>query len=111
MKSRSQSMMEQKMIDDVIENFDFERCHRAMRALNWSWFGRGIPTISMLKESSIERLQSAMKGVKSNGLSSSDSYFSSSGGLKGTAWKNRFGHVAGIKLEFVLTDWDSDGDR
>jgi hypothetical protein len=53
-----------------------------------------------------------MKGVKDkeNRLSVNESYFCSSGGLKGTAWKNRYGHVAGIKLEFVLTEWDSDGD-
>jgi hypothetical protein len=53
-----------------------------------------------------------MSGVKDkeNRLSVNEHYFSSSGGLKGTAWKNRYGHVAGIKLEFVLTEWDSDGD-
>ena len=112
MTSRSQSVMEDKMIDNVIENFDFVRCQRAMRLLDWEWFGRGIPTIPMLKESSIERLKSAIKGVKNkdNRLSVNESYFSSSGGLKGTAWKNRYGHVAGIKLEFVLAEWDADGD-
>jgi len=110
---RSQSMMEQKMIDNVIDNFDFVRCQNAMRLLNWEWFGRGIPTIPMLKDASTERLKSAMKGVKNkdNRLSVNESYFSSSGGLKGTAWKNRYGHVAGIKLEFVLTEWDADGDN
>jgi hypothetical protein len=83
-----------------------------MSLLKWEWFGRGVPTIDMLKESAAERLRSAMKGVKDkeNGLSVNECYFSSSGGLKGTAWKNRYGHVAGIKLEFVLTDWDYDGD-
>ena len=112
MSSRSQSVMEDKMIENVIKNFDFSRCQRAMRLLNWEWFGRGIPTIPMLKESSVERLKSAMKGVKDkdNRLSTNEAYFSSSGGLKGTAWKNRHGHVAAIKLEFVLTEWDSDGD-
>ena len=111
--NRSQGAMEDKMIEEVIQNFDFVRCQRAMRLLNWEWFGRGIPTIPMLKEASINRLKSAMKGVKDkdNRLSVNESYFSSSGGLKGTAWKNRHGHVAGIKLEFVLTEWDADGDN
>ena len=112
MNNRSQIAIENKMIDNVIENFNFVRCQSAMRLLNWEWAGRGIPTIPMLKESSIERLKSAMKGVKDkdNRLSVNECYFSSSGGLKGTAWKNRYGHIAGIKLEFVLADWDSDGD-
>jgi hypothetical protein len=105
-------MMEEKMIDEIIQKFDFERCYTAMELLNWEWIGRGIPTVEMLKESAIERLRSAMSGVKDkeNRLSVNEHYFSSSGGLKGTAWKNRYGHVAGIKLEFVLTEWDSDGD-
>ena len=37
-------------------------------------------------------------------------YFASSGGLKGNAWINRYGHIEGLRLEFVLTEWDSDGD-
>ena len=112
MERLSQHMMEEKMIDDVLRHFDFRKCRNAMESLNWEWFSRGIPTVEMLKESAIERLRSAMKGVKDkeNRLSVNESYFCSSGGLKGTAWKNRYGHVAGIKLEFVLTEWDSDGD-
>lgn len=112
MNNRSQNAVEDKMIDEVIENFDFVRCQRAMRLLNWEWFGRGIPTIPMLKEASVQRLKSAMKGAKDkeNRLSTNEAYFSSSGGLKGTAWRNRYGHVAAIKLEFVLTEWDADGD-
>jgi len=112
MEKLSQHMMEEKMINDVIEHFDFDRCFLTMTLLKWEWFGRGIPTIDMLKESAKERLRSAMKGVKDkeNKLSTNECYFSSSGGLKGTAWKNRYGHVAGIKLEFVLAEWDADGD-
>lgn len=112
MERLSQYMMEEKMIDEIIQEFDFERCNTAMSALNWQWAGTGIPTIDMLKESAINRLRAAIKGVKDkeNRLSSNESYFCSSGGLKGSAWKNRYGHIAGIKLEFVLTEWDSDGD-
>jgi hypothetical protein len=105
-------MSEEKMIDEIIQEFDFERCHVAMNSLNWEWFSTGVPTVEMLKESAIERLRSAIKGVKNkeNRVSSNEPYFSSSGGLKGTAWKNRYGHVIGIKLEFILEEWDSDGD-
>jgi hypothetical protein len=105
-------MMEEKMIDEIIQEFDFERCYNVMNTLNWQWAGTGIPNINMLKESAINRLRTAIKGVKDkeNRISVNETYFSSSGGLKGTAWKNRYGHVVGIKLEFVLTEWDSDGD-
>ena len=112
MERLSQHMLEEKMIDDVLRHFDFRRCHNTMESLNWEWIGRGIPTVEMLKEAAIERLRSAMSGVKDkeNRLSVNEPYACSSGGIKGTAWKNRYGHVAGIKLEFVLTEWDSDGD-
>ena len=107
-----QYTVEENMINEIIEQFNFERCYSAMIALDWQWVGVGIPTIDMLKIASINRLRSAISGVKDkeNGLSVNESYSSSSGGLKGSAWKNRYGHVAGIKLEFVLTEWDSDGD-
>jgi hypothetical protein len=106
-------MMEERMIGEVIQEFDFEKCHNAMTLLNWTWFMSGVPTVEMLKSAAIHRLRSAIDGVKDkeNRLSANESYFSSSGGLKGTAWKNRYGHVAGIKLEFILTEWDADGDE
>jgi len=37
-------------------------------------------------------------------------YYSSTGGLKAIAWKNKYGHITSIELEFVLTSWESDGD-
>jgi len=43
-------------------------------------------------------------------LCSRSTYFSSSGGLKGNAWVNRYGHIEALRLEFVLTEWESDGD-
>jgi hypothetical protein len=112
MERLPQHVMEKNMVNEIIQEFNFERCYTAMNALNWQWAGTGIPSIDMLKESAIDRLMSAIEGVKNkeNRLSANESYFCSSGGLKGTAWKNRYGHIAGIKLEFILTEWDSDGD-
>ena len=54
-------------------------------------------------------MMDAIKVCK-DGESHKSSYFSSSGGLKATTWKNRYGHIEGIRLEFVLTAWDADGD-
>ena len=112
MTVRNQHITEDKMIDEIIQEFDFERCYVAMNALNWEWINTGVPTVEMLKDAAVDRLRSAMKGVKNkeNRLSANEHYTSSSGGLKGIAWKNRYGHVIGMKLEFVLTEWNSDGD-
>ena len=108
---RSPEFMKQKMIDDIIENFDFEKCHFVMTKLKWSWV-RGIPTIDDLKRAAIQRMEQAIEGAldKKDILPLNSYYFSSSGGLKATAWRNRYGHLEAINLEFVLAEWDSDGD-
>lgn len=108
--SRTPKEQEDRMIKDILENFDFQKCRIAMISLGWRWGLEGItPTIEMLKESAESRLRSAMDLAR-KGKCSKSTYFCSSGGLKGNAWSNRYGHIEGIRLEFVLTDWDSDGD-
>lgn len=111
-RKRSPEYTKEKMIEDVLEHFDFDRCHFAMKALKWKWFGIGVPTVEDLKYSARERLESAIKGAtdKKDILPLNSYYFSSCGGLKATAWRNRYGHLEAINLEFVLTEWDSDGD-
>ena len=113
MKRMTPEMKEKNMINDVIENFNFLKCHKVMTHLNWRWGNEGVPTIDKIKESAVERMRSAIDRVrdKENKISSSDFTSVSSGGLKATAWKNRYGHLEFIRLEFVLTDWDSDGDE
>ena len=99
---------EQKMVDEIIEHFNFQRCHKVMKHLKWSWALTGVPSIEELKESAIERLERAIEYAKSKEVK--ESCYVSSGGLKATAHKNRYGHVVMLQLEFVLSEWDSDGD-
>lgn len=110
-RKRSPEAMKEKMIQDILDNFDFEKCHRVMKSLNWTWL-RGIPNVDDLKQSARSRLECAIEGVlnRKDTLPSNYYYFCSSGGLKATAWKNRYGHLEAINLEFVVTEWDSDGD-
>ena len=101
------------MIDEIMDNFNFENCHKAMQALNWTWVGKGVPSVQDLRSSAIERINSAIVGLSTVKYRNSDDsyYFSSSGGLKATVWKNKKGHVDGINLEFVLTSWDVSSDE
>jgi hypothetical protein len=112
MANRTKEITYQKMIDNIIQNFDFDKCQSTMLHLSWDWYGRGIPTVNMLKESSIQRLRDVIEQItsKENRLKENVPYYSMCGGLKATGWKNRYGHVVGLELEFVLTQWDSDGD-
>lgn len=101
---------ENKMIEEIIENFDFEKCELTMITLGWTWgLQEQTPSIERLKETARSRLKGAIELAKEQKCSKA-TYFASSGGLKGTAWINRYGHIEGLRLEFVLTEWDSDGD-
>jgi hypothetical protein len=99
---------EQKMVDEIIENFNFQRCYDVMKHLKWSWGLTGVPSIEELKESAIERLERAIEYAKTKEVK--DSCYVSSGGIKATAYKNRYGRIIALHLEFVLTEWNSDGD-
>ena len=101
---------ENKMIEEILENFDFTKCHDVMHKLRWTWgLDNRVPDLQKLKDASVQRLRDAISIAK-GGSSPHSTYFSWSGGLKATAWKNRYGHIEGLRLEFVLTDWDADGD-
>lgn len=101
---------EMDMIENILDNFDFYKCWNVMTMLQWGWgFNSEVPTIEILRNAAIDRLKNAMSLAKA-GNSHMSSYWVSSGGLKATAWKNKYNHIEGIRLEFVLTDWDADGD-
>lgn len=46
-----------KVIDEILNNFDFERVHRAMVLFDFKWTAtNGVPTISDLRSEAIELL-------------------------------------------------------
>ena len=101
---------EQELIDEVIENFNFEKCYLTMTLLNWTWAnGLVVPTVEDLKTSALQRILSAINGSKENGrMTLNELYHSSSGGLKASVCKNRYDQITYINLEFVLTDWSTE---
>jgi hypothetical protein len=100
---------EQKMVDNILENFNFQKCYDVMTILKWTWgFNSYSPSIEDLKQSAVEKLQTAILGVKDKEVH--EHYYVSSGGIKASAYKNRYNRVVMLHLEFVLTEWDSDGD-
>lgn len=98
---------EQELIDEILEEFNFAKCKLVMDYLNWTWgFTNQVPNIQELKESARDRIESAIDGIKNSKTHSHrDAYISSSGGLKVSVWKNRYGRICDIQLEFILTDW------
>ena len=95
----------QKMMFDIINNFDFDKVHNVMKYLEWEWFGKGIPTVDDIRFAARERIESVIKVCLSE-ANPNEEYFSSSGGLKAIAIKDDYGQISFLQLEFILTGWD-----
>lgn len=100
---------EQELIDSILENFNFKKCEKVMKYLNWTWVtDNKVPTIEQLKEAALDRINSAIEGLRNEKRwSYLEPYMCSSGGLCVYVWKDRYGNICDIKMEFVLTEWDT----
>ena len=95
----------QKMMFDIINNFDFQKVHDVMNYLNWTWYPKGIPTVDDIRFSARERIESVIKNCLLD-ANPNEEYFVSSGGLKATAIKDDYGQITFLQLEFVIVSWD-----
>jgi hypothetical protein len=89
-------MGKKKAIKRILKNFDFERVHTAMEALNWGWYGTGrkAPSIDQLKETA-ERLLTDLVYAK-------DYKYASTGGFEAS-------YVDGVlDLRFIVNQWDEE---
>ena len=100
------------MINEVLAHFDFDKVNQTMKALNWTWYGKGIPTLQELKESAEERMNQAIDLVLSekNKESREVAWISATGGFKAMAWKTKKGKLAKVQLEFIVSEWDAEKD-
>lgn len=56
------------MIEEILDEFDFEKVHRVMLALNWKWHdAKGVPAIADLRRMARSLLKQV---VESKGLHS-----------------------------------------
>ncbi len=54
--------MSTELIDEILDEFDFELVHRTMKALEWTWHGSvDSPTIGDLRRAARELLQELLK--------------------------------------------------
>ena len=59
---------EQELVDEVMENFDFLRCHRTMRMLDWRWAfpNNQVPSLERIKSSALSRIEGAIESAKNS---------------------------------------------
>ena len=111
MKRRNQSESIENMIENIMENFDFHKCYITMKFLKWRWGLQNEPvTIERLKEAARNRMEDTVRYARETEGSPNSPFYTSTGGLKCTVWKNRYGHIVQINLEFILTEWEHDDD-
>jgi hypothetical protein len=98
-----------KMIDDIIDAFDFNKVWITMEYLGWRWDGQGVPTIKAL----IEEAKRLLKGAAKSRLTDfKDEYWelgiiNGAGGVQATAYCNEAKtEIIALDLKFVLTEWD-----
>jgi hypothetical protein len=100
---------EQKLIDEVLQEFNFGKCKLTMEYLNWTWARtNSVPSIADLKESALNRIYSAIDVIRTRkNISYQHPATCSSGGLEATVYVNKYGHITYVGLKFVLTQWEN----
>lgn len=101
-----------KMIDEIMEEFNFARVHKAMVALDWKWafIENKIPSIESLRKES-ERLLRDAADVRLDMFVGEDwksPIICSTGGFSASAWCDEDKtKITRLELEFIVSSWNS----
>lgn len=85
-----------ELINEVLDEFDFEKVHKAMKTLNWGWMRSNgkVPSIGQLVLCAQELLEDVSKMEVG--------YSIGTGGFK-AAKVDSYDDGVGLELEFILT--------
>jgi hypothetical protein len=100
-----------KMIDDIIKNFDFDKVQSVMEFLDWQWAGEGVPTIKSLKETAKRLLKGAVEARLGPYKNEhwEQPIIHGTGGFEARAWCNKEKtKIEVLDLKFILADWDAE---
>jgi hypothetical protein len=104
------------MITNIISEFDFPKVQTAMFALNWKWATinhPGVPTTLELRQQATKLLRSAIR-CRLNDFK--DEHYEvpivcGTGGFEAIAYCNEDKtKITGLKLQFIVTEWEADSD-
>lgn len=98
----------EKMIQNIMENFNFEEVQYTMDLLDWKWRGEHV-TVEMLREQAERLLRGAM-GSRLGEFKSEHheiGIVNGTGGLEAKAWCDETKtKIVALDLKFVLESWD-----
>lgn len=96
----------QVLLENVMDNFDFEKVHDVMVEMDWRWIPIGsgelkVPTVFQLKNSARRYLRRAFDGCHTVG----------SGGLEASYHPpiDDEDPAGFLSLKFILEEWDTEG--
>ena len=98
----------EQMIEDIIENFDFNQVQSVMDYLDWKWRGEYV-TVEMLREQAERLLRGAMESRLGSFRHESHEVgiVNGTGGLEAKAWCDETKtKIVALDLKFVLSSWD-----
>ena len=84
----------QDAIDNIMDNFDFEKVHKTMKALKWVWAGEGIPHITSIRKKARGLLKDAFQHKNNIVTAGFHVHYSS----------DKDGEY--VHIMFVVADWD-----
>lgn len=98
-----------KMIDDIMDEFNFARVQNVMDYLGWKWAGEYV-TVEMLKQTARRLLREAADSRLGDYKDThwEQGVICATGGFQAMAWCNEDKtKVDALDLKFVLADWDA----
>jgi len=95
-------MKKQKLIDEIMDSFDFRKVALVMDFLEWEWVSSGVPSEYEIRQNARLKLIE----VYDKCLISKEDYRIASGGFKAQGYYENNECIC-LSLEFVLTDWDT----
>ena len=98
----------EKMIDGIMDSFEWKRVQEVMDYLDWQWCGEYV-TVAMLKETAKRLLRGAMDSRLGDFKNESHEIgiVNGTGGLEAKAWCDETkSRIVALDLKFVLSSWD-----
>jgi hypothetical protein len=97
-----------KMIDDIMDEFNFAKVQNVMDHLGWKWVGEYV-TIEMLREKAEHLLRGAAEARLGQYKDThwEQGIINGTGGFQAMAFCNEDKtKIVGLDLKFVLAEWD-----
>jgi hypothetical protein len=96
----------QEDVDNIINNFQFDRVEKVMKVLNWEWIDAGIPSIEQIRDKARSLLIEAKRYVSTSTKFESE-YRVSICGFTVDAHKVGNSDKVYLRLAFEVAEWDN----